>query len=144
MLSYLEDVGDYVSESEVLDYFLSQTPGTERHEALAALHLFFANGVVTRRIDAGKMYYRLARFALKPSYRCDICKIDCNSVNAYRQHLQGHKHLANVHERETGSRDRTTWFTCGICSKRLNSAAQLACHMPSCSSKTDLASGIFQ
>lgn len=131
----LEVERDFVSINEIFAYVQDRTD-CSMHELVRALHQLFTNGVIVRRIESpGLEYYKMVKTSLLPEFVCDLCAVTCNSYAQYDEHIRGHQHVTNLHAVRTGSRDRTQWFSCGVCHKRLNSPAQLMLHMSSCCTK---------
>jgi len=131
----LEVEKDYVSMNDIWAFVQGRTHCT-MFEFVGALQQLFTNGVIIRRIDGGGLeHYKMVKTSLLPEFECELCRVKCNSYTQYETHVHGHQHVTNVHAVRTGSRDRTQWFSCGICHKRLNSSAQIALHMNKCCSK---------
>lgn len=131
----LEVEKDFVGFNAIFAYVQDRTD-CNIHDFTRALQQLFVNGVVVRRIEGyGLEAYKLVKTNLLPEFRCDLCAVSCNSYSQYESHIRGHQHVSNLHAVRTGSRDRTQWFSCGICHKRLNSPAQLMLHMGQCCSK---------
>lgn len=131
LLAMLEIENKYITELELFSYVRDKTDCSmiEFSEVLKQLS---DNGVVMRRIDGGVVLWKKSATYLLPEFLCDLCSVSCNSYSQYADHIQGHQHSVNLHAVRSGTRDRTQWYTCGVCRKRVNSPLQLMLHMSAC------------
>lgn len=132
IMAMLEVEDAYIAERDLFAYVQDKTY-CNMHEFSSVLTQLFTNGLLTRRVESnGIVSYKKTSSFLLPEFLCEMCKVNCNSYSQYAAHIQGHQHVTNLHAVRTGSRDRTQWFTCGLCRKRVNSPIQLMIHMAQC------------
>jgi len=137
VVAVLEVSADWVSVQEILGYCQDRSNST-LFEVVAVLQQLFSNGVIVRKIEpGGHEFYKKTVAPRLPEFHCELCKVQCNSYAQYEAHILGHQHVVNTHALRTGTRDRTQWFTCGLCHKRMNSPEQIATHMTLCCAKAE-------
>jgi hypothetical protein len=137
IIAVLEVNNSFVHVDEIFNYVQDKT-GCSLYNFASCLNQLFVNGVTVRRIDSkGREHYKMVKTSLLPEFLCEICKVQCNSYGQYETHIHGHQHVTNLHALKTGSRDRTQWYSCGICHKRFNSPEQIMLHMPKCCTRLE-------